>query len=187
MDICITDFEATCWDNIKPEMMDSKKSEMEIIEIGCVLVGIDLEEISTFQMFVKPVIRPVLSVYCKNLTHITQEQVDGAPLFPEAVERLVQWLDDEAFSATSKGVLFASWGKYDCRQLEKDCKYHKVEYPFIPEVCLDIKNHYARKKGFKPGGLSKAVRCNNIQFKGEQHRALTDAIATHEVLKVVGL
>ena len=72
--LAIIDFEATCCDkNSFP------RNEMEIIEIGMVIVDYDtFEKVSEFQSFVKPVRHDKLTAFCKNLTSITQETVDSA-------------------------------------------------------------------------------------------------------------
>ncbi|MFX6218279.1 3'-5' exonuclease, partial [Acinetobacter baumannii] len=71
--ILVVDLEATCSDDgsIPPE-------EMEIIEIGACWVtegGVGLER---FQHLVRPLARPVLTPFCKQLIGITQEEVDQA-------------------------------------------------------------------------------------------------------------
>ncbi len=53
--------------------------EMEIIEIGATLVAAaDARELDHFQRFVRPVRRPLLTHFCRDLTHISQANVDGA-------------------------------------------------------------------------------------------------------------
>ena len=70
------------------------KYEMEIIEIGAVLVDtetlIPVDELGTF---VKPVRHPVLTPFCTELTTITQADVDHAPLFPEALAKVRRLID----------------------------------------------------------------------------------------------
>ncbi|MGC7960634.1 exonuclease domain-containing protein, partial [Salmonella enterica] len=68
--ILVVDLEATCSDDgsIAPE-------EMEIIEIGACWTtegGVVLER---FQHLVKPMVRPTLTPFCKQLIGITQEEV----------------------------------------------------------------------------------------------------------------
>lgn len=53
--------------------------EMEIIEIGASLVAeADGRELDHFQRFVRPQRRPLLTAFCRELTHITQANVDAA-------------------------------------------------------------------------------------------------------------
>ena len=67
----IIDFEATCAnDGSVP------RGEMEIIEIGAVLVeAATFGTLGTFQSFVRPVRHPMLTPFCTELTTITQSDV----------------------------------------------------------------------------------------------------------------
>ena len=47
-------------------------SEMEIIEIGVTLVNRQGRELDHFQRFVRPLRRPLLTPFCRQLTHIRQ-------------------------------------------------------------------------------------------------------------------
>ena len=83
----VLDLEATCCNR---ETL--KRRETEIIEIGAVMVAAQgLTGIDEFQTFIKPVRHPILTEFCKSLTSITQEQVDQAPSYVEAVTLLKQW------------------------------------------------------------------------------------------------
>ena len=60
---------------------------MEIIEIGAVMVDREtLSIVDEFQTFIKPIRHPILTDFCKQLTSITQSQVDTAPTFPAAID-----------------------------------------------------------------------------------------------------
>ena len=62
------------------------KREMETIEIGAVLVDLaTLATVDEHQTFVRPVRHPRLHPFCTRLTTITQDMVDAAPLFPDAL------------------------------------------------------------------------------------------------------
>jgi inhibitor of KinA sporulation pathway (predicted exonuclease) len=55
-------------------------TEMEIIEIGASLVDRKGRELDHFQRFVKPARRPLLTSFCRELTHITQANIDAAAI-----------------------------------------------------------------------------------------------------------
>ena len=68
----VVDLEATCCDR-----GNIRKEEMEIIEIGAVMVHSEsLSIVDEFQSFVKPIRHPILTEFCKSLTSIFQAQVD---------------------------------------------------------------------------------------------------------------
>ena len=81
--ILIIDLEATCTDDgsIAPE-------QMEIIEIGACWATDEGSVVDEFQAFVRPMERPELTEFCRQLTHISQADVDAAELFPAPAARL---------------------------------------------------------------------------------------------------
>ena len=73
MNHLVVDLEATCCNrNSFP------RTEMEIIEIGAVMTDSQFEVIDEFQSFIKPVRHPELTDFCKELTTISQQEVDSA-------------------------------------------------------------------------------------------------------------
>src|SRR3989442_1431695 len=112
--MCVVDLEATCWpDDQKPgpEGQGAVEPRTEIIEIGAAMVGFpDLSAAGEFDVFVRPKLNPVLTDFCKTLTSIRQEDVDGAQMFPAALDQFTRWIST---CGTKKEVLFSSWGMYD--------------------------------------------------------------------------
>lgn len=99
----VLDLEATCCDK-----GTIKRHEMEIIEIGAVMVEAQaLKIINEFQTFIKPVRYPILTDFCKALTSINQAQVNGAPGYVEAIALLKRWLSNYP------NAVFGSWGDYE--------------------------------------------------------------------------
>lgn len=141
-----------------------------MIEIGAVLLdGKTLETVSEFGTFIKPVRHPVLTPFCTKLTTISQADVDGAPLFPEALAQLKAWL--EPFPE----YLFASWGAYDRGQFLQDCAFHGLPYPFS-EAHLNLKKAFAEAKGLKKRpGMGQALGMLGLELEGTHHRGIDDA------------
>ena len=86
------DLEATCDEVEKsesPRPMSVIPEKMETIEIGLVVIDLELLEIvDEFQRFVRPQINPTLTDFCKKLTSIQQADVDGAVTYQEVGEEL---------------------------------------------------------------------------------------------------
>ena len=165
MNYIIYDLEATCWDGNPKELVK------ETIEIGAVLLNEYGEELGSFEKFVKPIINPFLSPFCKNLTTITQEDVNRAKKFPEVIEEFKEWADiyDEDY-------LLCSWGNFDRKQFIRDCKLHRLEYDWCNEH-INIKRQYRElNRLHRPIGLAKAVKKEGFEFEGQQHRGIDDAI-----------
>ena len=78
----VLDLECTCDEPQFP------RNEMEIIEIGAVIIDDNFNIIDKFDVFVKPTIHTQLSEFCTHLTSITQDQVDNGLDFEEALTAL---------------------------------------------------------------------------------------------------
>lgn len=169
--VCITDLEATCWNDGNA----GKRHEMEIIEIGSVLVdAATLEVVSEFQSFIRPVRNPILSDFCKSLTTITQGQVDKAETFPIVYGKWIEWVNQV------DDVVLASWGQYDLNQFIQDCTFHKELFT-LPHI--NLKNVVATKMGWKPKGVGKAINTLGLKFAGTPHRGIDDARNIHKIIQ----
>ena len=155
----IVDLEATCWEG-------RAAAANEVIEIGAVAYEVGRGAAGEFQTFVRPKLRPVLADFCKALTTIRQEDVDGAPAFPQALAAF------RAFAEPFAPFTLAAWGNYDRNQLRRDCKLHGVAYPFGPYV--NLKQAFARTKGGPPSGMAGALRKAGLPLLGTHHRGIDD-------------
>ncbi len=158
----VVDLEATCDDRGAVP-----RAESEIIEIGAVLVEAEtLRAVAEFQTFVRPVVHPVLTTFCTELTTITQADVAPAPTFPVAAARL---------AAFGRDALFCSWGAYDRNQLERDARRHGVPLPLGPEH-LNVKDEFRRAVGDRrPRGTQSVLERVGIARTGTHHRGIDDA------------
>ena len=166
--LLVVDLEATCDDrNRKPSLVP--KEEMETIEIGAVLVETrTLEKVDELGIFVKPVRHPTLTDFCKQLTSITQRDVDAAPLFPEAAASVARFL-------AGRRALFCSWGDYDKKQLAQDAAFHKMRLPFGQEH-LNLKKRFSEQLGEpKRFGMDGALARVGLALEGTHHRGIDDA------------
>lgn len=165
MTYIIVDFEATCDD-----AGQVPRGEMEIIEIGAVaLEGNGPHIIEEFQSFVRPLRHPLLTDFCRGLTHIKQKHVDAAPDFVTLLPEFAWWI------ASFEDPIFCSWGDYDKHQLHQDCDFHGVPYPFDSQH-INIKRRFASSLNMrKPCGLGKALRKVGLEFVGSPHRGIDDA------------
>ncbi|MBD1850994.1 3'-5' exonuclease [Leptolyngbya sp. ST-U4] len=161
----VLDLEATCCnqDTIK-------RHQMEIIEIGAVMVEAqNLNVIEEFQTFIRPTRYPVLTEFCKSLTSITQEQVDQAPGYVEAIALLQHWLSNYP------NEVFGSWGDYDRNQFKQDSKYHNVPFP-IAYPHVNLKQLFSSTQGLpKRYGMAEALQLAGVALEGTHHRGIDDA------------
>lgn len=180
----VLDLEATCDDS------DSNryKEQQEIIEIGAVVCNKDGEIFEKFNLFVKPAINPVLTEFCKDLTSITQTDVDNGVLIKDALYQL----DDFLLKSKEKYPelqLWGSWGFFDKTLLNKCASRIKKEDSSFKLNILDFKHtnfslDYASKnnKG-KKMGVGKALAMQKIKFIGTPHRAIDYVINIAQLIK----
>jgi 3'-5' exoribonuclease 1 len=167
--IVVVDVEATCW---KKGVFSRKK---ETIEIGAVKLLLDRAETKwpEFQTFVRPQRLPRLSSFCRELTGITQESVDAAPSFPEALGLFLEW------SQPLGRVVLATWSRYDLWQLDLDLEAHGLPELAVP--FLDVKKLATRVVGTK--NFEETARELAPDTVGmPSHRAVPDARRTARIL-----
>jgi len=179
MDYIIVDLEATCWDN------DFNIDQMEIIEIGAVRLRQESEAfniLDEYSTFVRPVVQPVLSEYCKELTSIQQSYVDSADSFDVVFPRFLYWIGSEPYG-------LCSWGTYDLKQFEIDCMRHNAPFPEEFRNHFNLKALFAKQRKIKRCGMKRALQILEISHEGIHHKALSDArniakIAVHVLNEV---
>lgn len=142
---------------------------LEIIEIRGVFLDIEHRKIvEEYQTFVKPVLFPKLSTFCKELTTITQQEVDqGCSLLDAVLQLQKLTMEHEA--------LFCSWGFYDRNQFQESAQRFGVPYPF-GEKHLNLKLAHQQFYGYqRKMGMKAALNFHRIPLSGTHHRGIDDA------------
>lgn len=167
MNYIVFDLEATCWEGAPPNQV------REIIEIGAIKLNAFGEPLGSFNQFIRPVVNPILSPYCKELTGIEQNQVQRAAKFTRVIDLFFEWSD-----LFEEPYLLLSWGKMDVTLLQNDCALHEVDADWL-QTYIDMKSQYKSiRKLRKPIGLKKALTREGFEFDGQHHRAIDDATNT---------
>src|SRR5690348_5045185 len=115
-------------------------TEMEIIEIGATLVDRKGRELDHFQCFVRPLRRPLLTPFCRELTHITQANVDAAQPLSDVWVSFEQWLDQHLSNLEG----WASWGDYDRKQLLQEWQRLQLDSALHWVPHMNIKQRFAK-------------------------------------------
>lgn len=177
------DLEATCdevGESESPRPLTVLPDQMETIEIGLVVIDLEsLEIVSEFQRFVRPLINPTLTDFCKELTSIQQTDVDSSGTYVEVGQEL------GAFIARYPNAAWASWGDYDARQLERD-----AVFAACPSLLEGLPHFNARKwhAGLydnRPKGLKQTVESMNLVWQGNYHRGIDDARNVASIVKEI--
>lgn len=155
---------------------EKKRKEFvnEIIEFGAVKLDENLEEVSSFSSFVKPVIERKLTSRVKKLTHITNEDVQQADGYPIVTRRFAEWIGDDP------ETVIMSWGDMDVRALISNNGYLFGD-PKIPYIhnYVDLQACFMRQNGLPKAhqiGLSNAAEMIDVDPDTfALHRALDDS------------
>jgi inhibitor of KinA sporulation pathway (predicted exonuclease) len=162
--VLVVDIESTCWEGGFPPRGESN----DIIEIG--LVPLELatgRRLEKRSILVRPE-RSRVGKFCTGLTTLTQDQVERGVAFKDAC----RILEDEY---SSRDRLWASFGDYDRRQFEKQCRDQGVRYPFGPSH-LNAKTLFAVTRGLQSEvGLPQAMALLGLKLEGTHHRGHDDA------------
>jgi 3'-5' exoribonuclease 1 len=164
MKYIIVDLEATCW-------QERKGQKSEIIEIGALCVDDHRQILGEFNQIIKPLVHPVLSDFCTELTSITQEMVDKGLHFVESMNHFLDWIN-----SFEDDYLICSWGFYDKKQFISDCQLHGMSGDWITDQHISLKHQYAQIKSLsRPIGMKSALKTERMQLEGTHHRGIDDA------------
>jgi inhibitor of KinA sporulation pathway (predicted exonuclease) len=109
-----------------------------------------------------------------TIVRSTQENVDAAPSFPEALRLFLEW------SQPLEQVVLATWSRYDLWQLDLDLEAHRLPKLAIP--FLDVKKLAARIVGTKSfEETARELALDGVAMPN--HRAIADARCTARILK----
>jgi inhibitor of KinA sporulation pathway (predicted exonuclease) len=177
MALIILELEATC-DEVETEAISG--ANREIIELGA--LKFDLESgqtLNTFRAFVRPVVNPELTAFCKNLLGISQADVDAADTFPAVRSAFLAWAAEGA-----KAEAWASWGNFDVHQWKHDAaRYGQLQE--LPWRHINLKKGFARALDLRRCGIGGAYTELGMEIGDIRHRALTDAELIANLLEQV--
>lgn len=161
---------------------DHNRIPFEIIEIGAVLLDENLNEIDRFSETIKPKIYKKLHHITRDLTGITQEELDRSDPFPYIVVDFMLWCGDD--------YTFCTWGNSDLVELQRNMKYYHLDDLLIgPIRYLNVQKAFGKlyKMDNMTASLESAIDFFNLKKDEDFHRALNDAVYTAEVLRQMDL
>ena len=180
----VLDFEATC-------EKDDNDYPHEIIEMPVVVVdSTEMKVVKKWQTYVKPVKNPKLTKFCTELTGISQEVVDAAPVLSEAMKLLDEWLRNYFGDSFDKPdtFTFATDGPWDFR----DFYWHhsvKEQRAVSPEKYnyfkrwINIRELHARTFSLpRQKNVTKMLLDLGLVFEGRPHSGIDDASNISRIL-----
>lgn len=108
-----------------------------------------------------------VSEFCTKLTGLTQEEVDQGISFGQACMLL-----KEEYAVHDR--VWASYGDYDRRHFEWQCRMREIRYPFGTHI--NVKNLFALMYRLpREVGMVEALKIIGLPLEGEHHRGADDA------------
>jgi 3'-5' exoribonuclease 1 len=168
--ILVIDFEATC-DEPNPHNFLH-----EIIEFPVVVVDVQLRRVCMeFHSFVRPMMHPILSTFCKQLTGIRQEDVDTAPTLPEVIRRFEVWFKN-SFPPHAR-VIFATDGPWDMRDFMYNHSHKRsgVHFPQLFYQWVDVKQAFANFFHMNRQRIIHMLEYLGLPHEGRLHSGIDDS------------
>lgn len=164
-EVLVVDAESTCWE---PASSQPHNEISEIIEIGVTVVDIKKLEIKNNEsILIKPG-HSRISSFCTKLTTLTPEIISNGISYREACEKLCN--DYKSYNKT-----MISWGDYDRKMFEKNCRDYNCQYPFGKRH-LNLKNCFTILHGLsREPGMDAALELLKIPLEGTHHRGSDDS------------
>jgi len=129
--------------------------------------------IEEHRTFVRPVVNPVLTPFCTQLTGITQDDVKDAPTFEEALQL------HETFMAkyAHRNILYVTCGDWDLKtmlplQLQTSGIVPKNPKGFTS--WCNIKNLFFEHTGRRVKGMENMLAKCNLELIGRHHSGIDD-------------
>lgn len=178
------DLEYTCW----PRHWLVNWRE-EIVEIGMVCVGDDLQKSWSYRTYVRPYYHSHLSQYCLDLLQIRQSCITNAPTF-DVVWHKIRSRMLERMNPLDHFIV-ATWGAKDSVVLRDEWSYYNVPLSerFHPNQFIDFEKIYRNmlkiERSIKSPhrvSLQQAARNEGVSLEStRQHNALYDAELLHRL------
>jgi len=165
----VIDFEATCEEPNPPGYFH------EIIEFPAVLVDAQtLEIVSEFHHYCRPKVNPTLTEFCKQLTGITQIQVDSSSTFETVLKRFDKWLKEQV--SPEQNFVIATDGPWDIdRFLKNQCRQLKLDIPHYFQRWVNIRKHFNNFYKIHQVNVDAMLANLGLTFVGRPHSGIDDS------------
>lgn len=164
-----------------------KRSQREIISVGFVVCDDKYNIKNRYSSFVKPVSTTSITDYCKNLTGITQNDINHGKkcnnAFRDIRDMCEKYSIDYIFTfgnSDKDGIIISA--KWIRKKKEKAGNLY-----FISEKIIDVRPTILKgincKNYRRSPSLSKIAEMLQIKMKGRHHNALNDAVLLYKICK----
>ncbi len=184
--LLIIDIEATCEDET---LAQSKNFPQEIIEFPVLLYDTRQRKVvGVFHSYCRPVKRPELTEFCKDLTHITQTQVDEAVEFPQLLCALNDWLFEQNDLRNKRWAVVCDNSADMAQFMWKQCQMSSVPMPPWAKVWVNLNvmfRQFYRIPFSQKTSLIAMLKFLGLTFMGSHHSGLFDSLNILRVLQIM--
>ncbi len=155
----------------------------EIIEIGAVMLDSNLNEVDSFSLFIKAQLGKKLHSRVKELTNITNEDINAGTPFSKAMYVFRKW-------SSHDDCIVLTWGDTDLRVLIENFHYFNgiMVIPFLKKY-LNLQKYsqaFLNLSSAEQLGLQAAAEMLDINTDSYSlHRALGDSYLAADILKEI--
>ena len=176
MDIVVYDLE---WNQVLEGRTKVPGLPGEIIQIGAAKIDLGSRVLDTFDVLIKPVRYSKLNKYVKDLTLITDADLEKGISFKEAADKFRSWCGDD--------FVFISWGPDDILMLENNLDFFGYDKSWLPDnFDAQLMFDDMEMEQNRQWPLNYALFHFNERPSGA-HNALADVLSTVAVLKHLDL
>ena len=192
MNFGILDLEMTCdGKQVGKKFIDDGRMRhflREIISVGFIVTDENFSVKKSYQNFVKPARNSTLTEYCKNLTGITQSEIDGGKICNDAFFDIAEMCRNFSVEIILTFDRFDKAGVINSARFCKEAKEPFKNIYIVAEKIFDVKPIIlsAVSNGNKKRlSLSKISQMLQIEIDAAKHNALNDALLLCKICKRV--
>jgi len=199
--LLVIDFEATC-DQPQTNLLHQEIIEFPIVIIDLTKTDEDVEShkivptISSreFHRYVKPVVHPILSKFCNELTGIEQEWIDRAKdwksVWIESLDWIKNWEEDEKkISGVEVNWAIVTCGDWDIQSMlprQMALTFTAENQHPIPlnfQQWINVKKLFTGFYKTKSSGMTGMLRSLKLPLEGRHHSGIDDSRNIARIVK----
>lgn len=193
MNLGILDLEMTCdcKQQVGKKFIDDGRMKhflREIISVGFIVADKNFSIKKSYQAFVKPARNSILTEYCKNLTGITQAEVDGGKICNNAFRDILKICRKYSVKIIFTFDKFDKAGILNSAKFCKAAKEPSKNIHIVAQKIFDVKSiilSAVSNDNKKHLSLSKISQMLQIENDAAKHNALNDALLLCKICKRV--
>lgn len=172
----VLDFECTC---DRQGWLAHEIIEFPVVFLNAITLEVDM----VFRRFVRPAERPRLTDFCRELTGISQADVDAAKPLRRVMAEFHEFLREHSLVGRRSDRSADLWlfcicadGPWDLRKfLRPECHRKRIRLEEYWRTWVDVRAAVSQEVGCGRTGISQMLHRWGMDFEGRPHSGLDDA------------